>query len=228
MDRIGAYLALAAAGGERGTRVRTVAPLRSRAERERISRECLRDVLWEVSVKRSATIDKLRLLGLSRRSFLKLGGASAVGAACSTASPAKSGLAPQTRGYPRLTIPVKQALSVDSPLAFNYPDESSPCVVLKLGRPVLGGVGPDEDVVAFSVLCVHMGCPLAFEPRSKVFKCSCHFSQFDAERGGQMISGQATSALPRITLEFDAANGQVVATGVEGLIYGRVTNTFPS
>ena len=38
-------------------------------------------------------------------------------------------------------------------------------------------------------------------PAQKVFKCPCHFSMFDAEKGGQMICGQATENLPRIVLQ---------------------------
>ncbi|GIX13271.1 MAG: hypothetical protein KatS3mg118_1230 [Paracoccaceae bacterium] len=37
------------------------------------------------------------------------------------------------------------------------PTPDSPGVLLKLGRPVEGGVGPDGDIVAFSVLCPHKG-----------------------------------------------------------------------
>ena len=41
-------------------------------------------------------------------------------------------------------------------------------------------------------------------PARARFKCPCHFSMFDAEKGGQMICGQATENLPRIVLRYNA------------------------
>jgi hypothetical protein len=49
---------------------------------------------------------------------------------------------------------------VDQPLQIHYPDKDSPGVIIKLGRKVDRGVGPDADIVAFSTLCPHKGYPL--------------------------------------------------------------------
>ena len=87
----------------------------------------------------------------------------------------------------------------------------------------MGGVGPDGDVVAYSTLCTHMGCPITYDPQARSFKCPCHFSQFDPEIAGQMICGQATENLPQVTLRV-GSDGSIVATGVQGLIYGRQAN----
>ncbi|WP_335582884.1 arsenate reductase (azurin) small subunit [Cupriavidus sp. USMAHM13] len=110
------------------------------------------------------------------------------------------------------------------PLAFSYPDAASPCAVIKMGAPVPGGAGPDHDVVAYSTLCTHMGCPVAYDAKARTFKCPCHFSIFDPEKSGQMVSGQATENLPRVQLEYNASDGTFRAVGVEGLIYGRQAN----
>jgi arsenite oxidase small subunit len=116
-------------------------------------------------------------------------------------------------------------MPANSAVEFTYPDSSSPCIALKLGNgPVPGGVGPDRDIVAYSRLCTHMGCPVAYDATARTFKCPCHFSSFDAEKAGQMICGQATENLPRVVLEYDARTGTVTAVGVEGLIYGRQAN----
>ena len=95
------------------------------------------------------------------------------------------------------------------------PTQSSPCTAVKMGKPVAGGVGPDGDIVAYSTLCTHMGCPVSYDANARVFKCPCHFSMFDAEMAGQMICGQATENLPQIVLEYDAKDGTVTAVGVE-------------
>lgn len=170
---------------------------------------------------------------VSRRVFLKLSGsaaataATAIGAAGS-ATPAHAAQAEAGRTtlpYPRTTVANVASLKVNTPVAFNFPDASSPCTLVKMGRAVPGGVGPDRDIVAYSTLCTHMGCPVSYDSSTRTFRCGCHYSVFDAELSGQMVCGQATENLPQITLEIDA-RGSIVATGVNGLIYGRQSNVL--
>ncbi len=166
---------------------------------------------------------------LSRRRFLTTGGAAAAGAALlgpDLGHAASTGPHPgaTTLPYPRTGIAQAAALKVDEPKAFSFPDEDSFCQVLKTGRPVPGGVGPDADIVAFSTQCTHMGCPLSYDKVARTFKCGCHFSIFDPEMQGQMVDGQATENLPRILLEYDEGDDTLYAVAVEGLIYGRQSN----
>ena len=166
---------------------------------------------------------------MNRRNFLKSssGAAAAIGTAgvgITTSAYAETTGTSTTLTYPELPIGKSADMPLNTPLNFFYPDDSSPCVAIKLGNPVVGGVGPEEDIVAYSVLCTHMGCPVSYDGEDKVFKCGCHFSMFDAEKSGQMITGQATEDLPRIELAYDAATDTVRATGVDGLIYGRQAN----
>ncbi len=166
----------------------------------------------------------------SRRWFLKVSSATAVGGAASLGLPAAAQAADETSRttlpYPRQPVGSAVQMKISTPVNFNYPDASSPCVAVKLGSRVPGGVGPDGDIVAYSALCTHMGCPVAFDSAANVFKCGCHYSIFDAEKGGQMVCGQATENLPRVKLAFDSATGTVSAVGVEGLIYGRQANVL--
>jgi arsenite oxidase small subunit len=168
--------------------------------------------------------------GLTRRQFLKASGGAAAGASLAVGGMRDAAAAPaQDAGktvlpYPRRAVGTAAKLKPNSPVAFTYPDSASPCTLLKMGRPVLGGVGPDRDIVAYSTLCTHMGCPVTYDTGSRAFKCGCHFSTFDAEMGGQMICGQATENLPRIVLEHNPKNDSVTAVAVEGLIYGRQSN----
>ncbi len=165
--------------------------------------------------------------GVSRRTFFKITGATAVGSAAAISGSAHAAPTDTSRTvlpYPRRVVGGAAGMKVGAPLSFTYPDADSPCVAVKLGQAVPGGVGPERDIVAYSTLCTHMGCPVAFEPGTNTFKCGCHYSMFDAEKGGQMICGQATENLPRVRLEFDSSNGSVSAVGVDGLIYGRQAN----
>lgn len=165
---------------------------------------------------------------VSRRMFFRTSGATAAGVAIGLPGAAQAAQAEAGRTtlpYPRKPVAMSAALKVNEPVAFNYPDESSPCALLKMGRRVPGGVGPDGDIVAYSTLCTHMGCPVAYDAQARSFKCGCHYSQFDPEMAGQMICGQATENLPQVTLAI-GSDGAVTATGVQGLIYGRQANVL--
>ncbi len=170
-------------------------------------------------------------MSISRRQFLKATGGAAAGlsVAGNVPGPAQAASPPADLGRTALPFPTRPVarlaqLQVNIPLAFSYPDAASPCAVIKMGAPVPGGAGPDHDVVAYSTLCTHMGCPVAYDAKARTFKCPCHFSIFDPEKSGQMVSGQATENLPRVHLEYNASDGTFRAVGVEGLIYGRQAN----
>lgn len=167
---------------------------------------------------------------LNRRFFLKSGGTAAAMAGSviipihnAHAAPAADGGA-TVLNYPKTAVGKANGMPVNQPVDFNYPDASSPCVALRMGSPVPNGVGPNKDIVAFSIYCTHMGCPVAYEGTTRTFKCGCHFSVFDPEMGGQMVCGQATEDLVKVQLQYDAGSDSVTAIGVDGLIYGRQAN----
>jgi arsenite oxidase small subunit len=169
-------------------------------------------------------------MAISRRSFLKASGAAVAGAGAAVHAPA-AGAATAEAGRTTLPYPAKALGAVSSlrtnvPVNFTFPDASSPCVLVKTGSRVEGGVGPDGDIVAFSTMCTHMGCPVTYEAATRTFKCPCHYSIFDAEKGGQMICGQATESLPRIVLRYNPKEGTVSAVSVTGLLYGRQSNVL--
>ncbi len=172
---------------------------------------------------------------LSRRIFLKsTGGVAAAGAAAVTMLPgaaeaaaaktAAAGATSTNLNYPKRPVGKAASMPVNQVVSFSYPDPSSPCAAIRMGNPVPGGVGPNKDIVAYSTLCTHMGCPVQYEGGTRTFKCGCHFSIFDPENSGQMVCGQATEDLPRVLLDYDARTDSVAAVGVDGLIYGRQAN----
>lgn len=166
---------------------------------------------------------------LNRRQFLKVTGSAAagVGLSAGVAAPAEAAQADVGRTtLPYLPKIIGRASQIrdNMPGMFSFPDASSPCAVVKIGTPVPGGVGPNKDIVAYSTQCTHMGCPVSYDAAEKIFKCSCHFSIFDAEKSGQMVCGQATENLPVIVLEYNPGDDTVRAVAVEGLIYGRQSN----
>ena len=168
---------------------------------------------------------------ISRRNFLKLGGGVAAGAASLStgsvfAADKQANAGRTTLPYPRRLIGKARGFKPGTAISFTYPDADSPCALIMTGQPVPGGVGPNKDIVAYSTLCAHMGCPVSYDEKAKTFKCPCHFSIFDPEMEGQMVDGQATENLPRIVLEYNDKDGTVAAVAVEGLIYGRQANVL--
>jgi arsenite oxidase small subunit len=166
---------------------------------------------------------------ISRRTFFKISSTVAAGVGATVAGVGSAQAAATSEAgrtvlpYPTKALGKAGGIKVDSPVAFHYPDAASPCTAVKLGKPAAGGVGPDRDIVAYSTMCTHMGCPVMYDGKG-TFKCPCHFSQFDAEKSGQMICGQATENLTRIQLTYDSTTDTVTAVGIDGLLYGRQSN----
>ncbi|MEO1775041.1 MAG: arsenate reductase (azurin) small subunit [Pseudomonadota bacterium] len=129
--------------------------------------------------------------------------------------------------YPRKFITTLSSLKVDEPFDFEYPDEGlyAESMVVKLGRKAGGGLGPDQDVVAFNYTCTHQGGPLqgTYKPGDKALgPCPLHLTTFDLTRHGIFISGQAYQSLPQVLLELEGDD--IYAVGMFGLIYGRFDN----
>ena len=132
--------------------------------------------------------------------------------------------------FARRRIGSVSALKDGQAIAFRYPDdgELSGCLLVKTGEASGGGVGPAQDIVAFSSRCTHMGGSLEgdYKPEHRVVgPCSLHLTTFDLTRHGMVVAGHATQALPQIVLELDG--DEIYATGVVGLLYGRASNAVP-
>lgn len=157
---------------------------------------------------------------LNRRQVLSAGAAVGLSGGIGVVAPARS--AAQEQPPPRVAIGRLDEIEVGGALDFYYPDDDSPAILLRMRGAVEGGQGPDQSLVAYSTLCTHKGCPVAWNEDQQILICPCHWSSFDPSRKGRMIIGQASHGLPSIVLEVE--NGTVFATGVDGLIFGRQTN----
>jgi arsenite oxidase small subunit len=168
-----------------------------------------------------------KMVDVGRRKFLSGAGFAAAGAAASAALPsAATAAAGQARvEYPSSRLANIRELKPDEAHAVSYPDRDAPGVLLKLGKRVPTGAGPDGDIVAFSVVCPHKGFPLAYNAADQTLNCPGHYSRFDCEAGGQQIWGQATQNLPQYVLRIDA-NGDIYAEGIDELLYGRLSNVL--
>lgn len=168
------------------------------------------------------------LVDAGRRRFLSGAGITAAGAAATVVMPAKAAGTdvPNARvWYPSNKLGNVKELKVNEPKNVSYPDANAPGVLIKLGKPVQGGAGPDGDIVGFTTICPHKGFPLGYNAANRTLSCSGHYSVFDCEAGGQETWGHATQNLPQYALRIDQ-NGDIYAEGLDELLYGRLSNVL--
>lgn len=162
---------------------------------------------------------------VQRRKFLTRAASTAAAGVAVTAMPQPSRAAPELARvtYPSVRVGHLEELQVQEPKQIAYPDAESPGLLIKLGVAVEGGVGPDGDIVAYSTQCPHKGFPLFYRADDRTLSCPGHYSRYDCERSGLLVWGHATQNLPQFKLRVTAA-GEILAEGVDELIYGRTSN----
>jgi Rieske Fe-S protein len=136
-------------------------------------------------------------------------------------------------------------LEPETNYVFQYPFAATPCLLVKLRRPVAagaslkredgatyawqGGVGPDHNLVAFSAICAHK---LAYPTREvsfirfqairsptsdgNVIHCCADHSVYDPAAGARVLSGPAPQPLAAILLDYDAGKDELAALGTVG------------
>ena len=132
-----------------------------------------------------------KLVDARRRAFFVRSAAVAAGAAATATLPVSSRAAPSLAlvTYPTNKLANLRDLKVNEPFDISYPDGDSPGVLLRLGSRVVGGAGPDGDVVAFSTLCPHKGFPLNYGSSDKTLSCPGITAASMSRRAGCRFSG---------------------------------------
>ena len=74
--------------------------------------------------------------------------------------------------------------------AVKFKDSGSPAVLVHLDS---------GDFVAYSAVCTHQGCTVAFN--NGQLACPCHGSVFDPANGAAVVAGPAPRPLPEIPVE---------------------------
>jgi Rieske Fe-S protein len=93
-------------------------------------------------------------------------------------------------GEPRPIVPLDQ-VEVGEPYLFAYPTRNDPAVLLRTNN---------DDIVAFSQKCTHLGCVVFFQSEENRWHCPCHEGNFEVTTGN-VISGPPTRPLGQIALE---------------------------
>ena len=186
----------------------------------------------------------LKLLGVAG---LLAGGGGLIAGSAQYAQPPQIGASSYLKvqimdldGSPLTATKVMNEYNVETPdlLMFNYPLRNEPNFLLNVAPAsgktngatnVVGGVGPQKSIVAFSAICQHLGCPapaLSYYPpgacpnvidgKAFYIHCSCHGSTYDVTNGASNLTGPAVLPLPQVTLAWDETDDSISATAVTG------------
>jgi Rieske Fe-S protein len=74
--------------------------------------------------------------------------------------------------------------------ALQFKDSGSPAVLVHLDN---------GDFVAYSAVCTHQGCTVAY--KNGQLACPCHGSVFDPAKGAEVVAGPAQRPLPKIPVK---------------------------
>jgi arsenite oxidase small subunit len=81
--------------------------------------------------------------------------------------------------------------------AYKFEDSGNPALLVHL---------ENGDFVAYSAVCTHQGCKVAYQDGN--LACPCHGSTFDPANGASVVTGPATRPLPEIPVKVEG--GEVV------------------
>lgn len=104
-------------------------------------------------------------------------------------------------GEPRAVIALDE-VAVGETYLFRYPEDADPAILLRVD---------EQQVVAFSQKCTHLGCVVYFQSEENRWHCPCHEGNFTALTGA-VISGPPTRALGKIDVEV-RDDGMIWALG---------------
>jgi Rieske Fe-S protein len=105
--------------------------------------------------------------------------------------------------FPETRIALDQDVPVNGIVAFRYPTEDDPCLLIRLR---------DGRLVAYGQQCTHLSCAVIPDPEKGELHCPCHHGYFEITEG-RPVAGPPRRPLPLVKLEV--RDGAVYATGVE-------------
>ena len=125
--------------------------------------------------------------------------------------------------FPKIKVTNISQLQVNQPFLFNYPLTNEPNYLVMLSQPAQYGIGPQNNIVAFSAICEHLGCIYNFRTSLAPYggpdvpggHCPCHGSLYDYLDDAKVVGGPAPCPVPRVILELDSSTGDIYAVGME-------------
>jgi thiosulfate dehydrogenase [quinone] large subunit len=91
----------------------------------------------------------------------------------------------------------------NSAVSFTLPANGDPGVLVHL---------TNGQFVAFDAVCTHAGCPVQYDPSSKLLLCPCHGAAFDPAQSALVVQGPADTPLASVPIHVDSASGAVTVS----------------
>lgn len=156
------------------------------------------DLAPPAGVVRCATVD-LPGGAVTRRAFLELFAgalgmtlaAAGLGAAASFATP------PEARPDEVESAEVTTLAELRAQGAVRFRLGNDPCIAVLHRAGAMG----EEEVLALSLVCTHLGCLVEWSAERRQFLCPCHRATFDA--GGNVVEGPPPRPLARLAVTID-------------------------
>ncbi|MCL2777351.1 MAG: Rieske 2Fe-2S domain-containing protein [Polyangiaceae bacterium] len=104
--------------------------------------------------------------------------------------------------HPRTKIALVSEVPVQTAKMFAYPDENSPCLLIRTG---------ESTFLAYSQACTHLSCAVVPRIAEGLLHCPCHEGYFDLQTG-KNIAGPPPRPLPKI--ELDIQGDEIYAIGI--------------
>ena len=89
------------------------------------------------------------------------------------------------------TITTTAAVDASGGVEFKNPSTGDPAYVVQTGA---------GTYAAFSAICTHAGCTVAYVKKASQFQCPCHGGVYDAKTG-KVLSGPPPAPLPSISIK---------------------------
>jgi cytochrome b6-f complex iron-sulfur subunit len=135
----------------------------------------------------------------SRRRFLRwLGGLTIVSTAAMILTPILGFLVPSSTGQAAAGGKVLVGTTTDIPPGAGK--------VVAMGSKPAVVVNTDQGVKAYSAICTHLGCVVAWNDMTGQIQCPCHGGEFNPANG-YVVSGPPPAPLPPLTVSVE--NGQI-------------------
>jgi Rieske Fe-S protein len=151
-------------------------------------------------------ISRRRFIGLG--AILGLGSASAsITAACGAGDSSRSREAQTTAGSvaggPK--VDEGEAIVAESELARG---SAFPFTSAETGEPGVLVRTQEGELFAYSAVCTHQRCTVAYRQDTRKLVCPCHGSVFDPADGAKVEAGPAPRPLPELKIRVE--NGKVI------------------
>src|ERR671921_189175 len=135
---------------------------------------------------------------ISRERFIRLGTALGVGAACASLVACGGGASSSGGGSKKSSggdagaggTAIASESEVAPGSALKFEDSGNPAFLVHLDN---------GEFVAYSAICTHQGCTVAYKDGN--LACPCHGSVFDPANGASVVAGPAQRPLPEIPVK---------------------------